>query len=156
MILKLNLLSKILLLFIIFSGSFYFGFKILTHSIYNQKTCEWANVDNIEMHTSINIPKIKTCDCKYIENQNSKIATFEINSKQILSDNYIIKNNFKKWEPNNTIKFDINLKLKSNFDRIKNDSEIYYNTGATKNEYWQSILDLTSGNLYIIIFYSSL
>ena len=48
------------------------GLKMFTRSIYNQRTCDWANIDNIELHTQIDIPDILTYDCCYLGNATLK------------------------------------------------------------------------------------
>ena len=53
--------------------------KTLVVSIANQRTCEWANIDNIEINAKINIPSIIDSDCEYLEAINTKKAYFEFN-----------------------------------------------------------------------------
>jgi len=50
---------------IVLCGLCILGIRGFTHLVYSQRSCEWANIDNIELHTHIDIPKIKGCDCEY-------------------------------------------------------------------------------------------
>ena len=58
---------------------FVLGLRSLVISIANQRTCEWANIDNIEINAKINIPSIIDSDCVYLESINTKKAYFEFN-----------------------------------------------------------------------------
>tara|TARA_B110000037_G_scaffold1082_1_gene1186 strand:+ start:4568 stop:4933 length:366 start_codon:yes stop_codon:yes gene_type:complete len=43
------------------------GLRTLVMSIANQRTCEWANIDNIELNARIDVPLIIDSDCEYLE-----------------------------------------------------------------------------------------
>ena len=58
---------------------FVLGLRSLVISIANQRTCEWANIDNIEINAKINIPSIIDSDSVYLESINTKKEYFEFN-----------------------------------------------------------------------------
>jgi hypothetical protein len=70
------------------------GLRTLVVSIANQRTCEWANIDNIEINAKINIPSIIDSDCVYLESINTKKAYFEFNLADFDGDHYIEVNKF--------------------------------------------------------------
>lgn len=120
-------------------------------AIYNQRTCEWANIDNIEMHTQIDIPKIKTCSCNYNAKKNTKMAQFDLEKNDIVFKKYIKKNNFQKLKSTATISKD-SFKTE-NGKAFQNTSSLYFTKGTYKTETWQILLDTTSGKLWILINY---
>lgn len=63
------------------AGILVLAVSTLSQQIYNARTCNWANIDNIEMHARIDIPSIEDCDCEYDELFNSKRASFTLSKK---------------------------------------------------------------------------
>ncbi len=76
-------------------GIIYIALNSLTFFIYESRSCDWANIDNIEVRTLTNIPKTLSCSCSYSEETDSKTAIFtlDLDSDAILS--YAEKNGFK-------------------------------------------------------------
>ncbi|MES2478490.1 MAG: hypothetical protein V4561_05360 [Bacteroidota bacterium] len=132
----------------------YFGLRQFTRSIYKQRTCEWANIDNIEMHAEVDVPKIKTFDCIYKKELNTKMAMFEIDKANVDMDRYIKLNNFRKLNSVNEISFDNILKKETNVDSLMASPDLYYTKGSYKGETWQTILDNSSGRLWVTIQYN--
>ena len=60
------------------------GLRTLVMSIANQRTCEWANIDNIELNARIDVPLIIDSDCEYLNGKNSNsYALFDKNKGQL-------------------------------------------------------------------------
>lgn len=62
--------------------------------IYNTKSCELYNIDNIELRTGVDIPEVISTDCK-CEN-NTKVSKFILDTAQVDLDRYISRNDFKR------------------------------------------------------------
>ena len=78
-----------------FIGIGYIGLKSLTYFMYESRSCSWANIDNIELRTNIDIPQTLDCSCSYSKETDSKTAIFtlDLDSNAILE--YADKNGFK-------------------------------------------------------------
>ena len=86
---------------VVFSAFIFFGFKFLVISIVNQRSCEFANIDNIEVNIGIDIPKIESSLCNFNEIHNIKSVYFKF--KEQNSEEYILKNNFEKANRRNEL-----------------------------------------------------
>ena len=116
---------------ILFFGLIGFGFFGLSKIIYNSCTCELFNIDNIELRTGINIPKVKSVDCIYDEITRTKKSTFIIDTIKVDLDEYIQNNKL----------------IHSNSD------ELYHKSNDTKNHSYKGVLDKKTGELNIEIIY---
>jgi len=138
---------------ILIGGLIILGIYGFTRLVYNQRNCEWANIDNIEMHAHVDIPEIKNCDCEYLEEENIKLSCFEIEVEKVDMNRFIQKNSLKKLSLPTTVEFDELLKLKSNFNDLKDSSDLYYRVGSQEGESWQILLNNTTGRLCVFIKY---
>jgi len=68
----------------------YGGLHLFGRMIYNTQSCELYNIDNIELRTGVNIPKVTAteCECK----NNKKVSKFSIDMDTIDLDDYVISN----------------------------------------------------------------
>lgn len=66
------------------------------NTIRKERNCEFANIDNIEINTGIDIPEIITSDCNYDEDFNLKYAYFKL--KELDKTDYILRNRFEKFQ----------------------------------------------------------
>ena len=94
--------------------AFILGLRTLVISIANQRTCEWANIDNIELNAKIDVPSIIDSDCVYLKAINTKKAYFEFNLNDFDADHYIEVNKLKRLESKD-IKVDL---LNFNIDSL--------------------------------------
>ena len=125
-----------------------FGLKTLVVSIANQRTCEWANIDNIEINAKINIPSIIDSDCVYLESINTKKAYFEFNLADFDGDHYIEVNKFKNLESKHT-EFDF---INFNIDSLTIDM-LYYKSKKGKKSNSYALFDKNKGILWVSIQY---
>lgn len=72
-----------------------YGFRAFTRNIFESKSCEWANIDHIELRARVNIPATENCDCRYDRSANTKTSVFQLNDHIVNLDTYIPKNQFK-------------------------------------------------------------
>ena len=75
---------------------FILGLRFLVITIAEQRTCEWANIDNIELNAKIDIPSITNSDCAYLETITTKRAYFEFDLANFDANQYIEVNKLKK------------------------------------------------------------
>ena len=92
---KSRIILMVVAIVVAFIGVAYLAFNSLTYFMYESRSCSWANIDNIELRTNIDIPKTLDCNCSYSKETDSKTAIFtlDLDSDAILD--YAYKNGFK-------------------------------------------------------------
>lgn len=139
---------------VLLGGMAYFGLRGTVRYIIAQRDCSWFIIDNIELHTRINIPDLKgDMDCTYNKEQNAKTARFEINTEDVDMDNYISRNEFRKIQSLADVPLDELLSKEQSLQRAMGSPDLYYTSGAHKGETWQGILDKTTGTLWVLLRY---
>ena len=124
------------------------GLRTLVVSIANQRTCEWANIDNIEINAKINIPSIIDSDCVYLESINTKKAYFEFNLADFDSDRYIEDNKLKELD---SMYPEIDF-INFHTDSLKFDV-LYYKSKKGKKSKSYALFDKNKGVLWVSIQY---
>ncbi|WP_339889155.1 hypothetical protein [uncultured Flavobacterium sp.] len=125
---KVLIIVSAIALFFLLVG---FGFYGFSKMIYNSCSCEQFNIDNIELRTGINIPKIKSVDCTYDESTKTKKATFIIDLEKVDIEDYIQQNKL----------------VQSDAD------ELYIKSYDAKNHSYKGTLNKITGKLDIEIIY---
>ena len=74
----------------------FFGLQQFVRTIYNQRSCEWANIDNLEMHAKVDVPTIIHSACTYDEKTTTKMAYFELDKSALDVEHYIDVNHLSK------------------------------------------------------------
>lgn len=74
----------------------FFGFKTFVTSIKDNRGCEFANIDNIEINVGVDIPKIESSECYYDSVQKVKTVYFKF--QKLENKEYIAENKFEKLE----------------------------------------------------------
>ena len=128
----------------------FMGFKGFVNSIRNQRTCEWAIIDNIELHAHIDVPKVTKCDCDYDNISNTKKASFNIDKNNLKTDEYVQHYSLK--ELRSFTQLDHNEFLNLNKEALV-DSHLYYKTGISNGEEYAILFDELSGRLWVTIKY---
>ncbi len=145
---KRNLL--ITLFVITFLSLAFFGFKTFISSIYNQRDCEFANIDNIEVNLGIDIPSIENTSCNYDELKNQKSVYFKFDKKVNIQD-YCKSNSFKILQPSDLDKFkDLdfvgnNLPFKDEYNNS------YFKSENRSSNSYNAILNVDTKELWIVI-----
>lgn len=87
-------ISIITLIIVSLFAFIFFGFKLFVTSIVNQRGCEFANIDNVEVNMGVDIPKVEISQCDY--NVELKVKSVYFKFKPQNAQKYISKFNFKK------------------------------------------------------------
>ena len=69
--------------------------KTLNQTIYKSRSCEWANIDNIESRTLTDIPHTEDCKCKYSAPEAVKKTAFKLELSADEIAKYAIENKFE-------------------------------------------------------------
>lgn len=120
--------------------------------IYAQRTCEWVNIDNIELHTGINIPRIADDDCTYFKAANAKVAYFRIDKERVPIADYVRINRFVPCQPG-ALPVPDALLGESTAPALPPLQRLHYTTGTRKGETWQALLDTATGGLWVVLRY---
>src|SRR5690606_32810653 len=97
-IMKRNLLISLVV--IAFLSLALFGFKAFISSINNQRDCEFANIDNIEMNVGIDIPTVESTTCNYDEAKKEKSVYFKFDN-EVNIEEYCKSNKFSQLQTSN-------------------------------------------------------
>jgi hypothetical protein len=126
----------------------------------NSNSCNWANIDNIELRAHIDIPAIEPGSCICIldkEDGNSKTNFFKIRTDAVDMDRYVSRNSFI---PVDDTELDLSVfgKLSKIPEITPENSEGYYynsgyNPGKGKRTHWLAIVDRNSGDLWVYMKY---
>ena len=131
----------------------YFGLREFVRSIYRQRDCEWANIDNIEMHAEVDIPDISYCDCRYDARANVKRAFFIIDKTKVDVNRYISDNGFMKHAASSGFTLSGFLKNDQTPADLRGLGSLYFKEGRYKEETWKLLLDRQSGKLWVTLNY---
>ena len=146
--LKITLITLAVIIIVIV-GAFQ-GLKAFVGSIHDQRSCEWANIDNIEMHAKLDIPKVIKSDCNYSEHTNTKMAYFELDSTALNTENYIQANGLTKMDDTSQVDSQKYLNLDKNFT---GDLAFYFRKNSYQLENTYILLDTSSHKLWVTIEY---
>ncbi len=127
-----------------------FGFVSFVIAVDKQRSCEWANIDNIELHAHVDIPKVTSSDCAYDQAVNTKKARFTLDLKSVDLEKYIHRHQLKKVVPASELTLGRFLMLAG---ETAPRADYYYKQGAKEGENWAVLLDKNTGKLWVTIQY---
>lgn len=127
-----------------------FGFGAFVNSIRSERTCEWANIDNVELHAHIDVPKVTESDCDYEQEKNTKRAFFVIDRNNFNAERYIQLNELKKLHSTSELESGrfINLETSSLIS-----SDLYHKQSSSNGESYDVLFDKTAATLWVTIKY---
>ncbi|GAA4453724.1 hypothetical protein [Rurimicrobium arvi] len=117
--------------------------------IYKQHSCDFANIDNVEMHAEIDIPRIDSFDCQYDRTSLTKTVCFYLAPRKETWRRYITVNKFIRV-PENTLPDTADFRPSV----IADASHAYFTTeGSYNDERWHTLLDSNALRLWVTIHY---
>ena len=130
------------------AGLGYMGVRTLSQQIYKARTCNWANIDNIEMHARIDIPKVESCECEYDEFFNVKKSSFTL-SDDLNVEEYTLKNQLvplRDDSPKNVLEYAGN--------QILNQDKLFARQGFRRDEdQYEVLFDPSTRKLWVYLKY---
>jgi hypothetical protein len=95
--------NKVLLLIVLGATALialglYCGLKSLVGSIYDSRSCQQYNIDNIELRTGMDVPKVASVDCSCKDNV--KTSSFVLDTSKFDLDDYIRKSKLIRLSDN--------------------------------------------------------
>ncbi len=129
----------------------FLGYKTLLRSIYQSHSCEWANIDNIELRTLMDIPATSGCDCVYDETADTKTVIFNLDLEAADIIRYATTNGFKAVDTPEEIEFSA-LETRGNLNFAS--AKLWQKNGLRENEEsFRMLLDPESKQLFISLKY---
>jgi hypothetical protein len=128
----MKIFATILLVLISTVTLLFFGFKTFVTSIKDNRRCEFANIDNIEINIGVDIPKIETSECNYDTLTNIKSVYFKF--KKLNDQEYIVKNKLTKLNDIMDLEPESIQAFLGDISSInENPNSIYIKSGSRKN-----------------------
>lgn len=145
---KRNLLISLVV--IAFLSLALFGFKAFISSINNQRDCEFANIDNIEMNVGIDIPAVESTTCNYDEAKKEKSVYFKFDNEVNINE-YCNANKFSKLQTINLEEY-LDLNYVGNSQPFNEGIDNFYFKKETRySNNYQAILNPDTKELWIVI-----
>ena len=140
----------ITLVVIVFMSIVFFSFKTFISTINNQRDCEFANIDNIEMNVGINIPSIESSNCNYDDVKKEKSVYFKFD-KDVNIHEYCNSNKFSKLQTANFEDY-LDLNYVGNSYPLKEGKDNFYFKKETRySNNYHAILNVDTKELWIVI-----
>ena len=138
------------LVVITFFAFLFFGFKLLVTSIVNQRSCEFANIDNIEVNIGVDIPDIENSQCDYNEMLNIKSVYFKFKDQNV--EEYILNYQFEKANIETEFESNYTDFLIGDLDKLIEDiNHIYLKKEERKNNSHLAIYNSKTNEFWAII-----
>lgn len=129
----------------------FLGYQTLLRNIYQSRSCEWANIDNIELRTLIDIPATSDCDCIYDETADTKTVVFNLDLELSEIMQYATNNGFKAVVTPEEIEFTA-LETRGNLNFASNN--LWQKHALRENaESYRMLLDPESKQLFVSLKY---
>lgn len=128
----------------------YMGIGAFCDKIYKSRDCDFANIDNIEMHARIDIPSTTNCSCEYNDVTRTKRVIFNL-EKESLPENYVIKNQLVKKDASEIAMVDFGLE--KNPAHFTAGNSLYYREGKTKRDDYKIVFDERAGKIWVNLKY---
>ncbi|RZJ67099.1 MAG: hypothetical protein EOO50_07500 [Flavobacterium sp.] len=144
---KILLLSSAIVVAVVCVG--FLGLRTFTRKIVNNRDCEWANIDHVEIRAMADIPPTLASDCNYDAGKKRKTTVFALDTSKFDMDEYSSRHDFRKVSsaPENFADFD-----KDGIASVDT-SELFYRDGKTQTNSYKMLLDARSGRIWVDLRY---
>ena len=143
-------ISYVIIGLLVLTSLLMFGFKNLKHTIYHTNSCERYNIDNIELRTGIDVPKVTEYDCRFDDSRRIKTSYFRFDEEKTDIDKYLSQYNFQKVE--NSKGFQI-LDTSKLYHDLTSDSDLYAVKQEKSTHAWEILFDKSTAKIWIAIRY---
>ena len=146
----MKIFATILLVLISTATLLFFGFKSFVTSIKDNRGCEFANIDNIEINMGVDIPKIESSECNYDSVQNIKSVYFKF--QKLDAKEYILKNKFTKLNDLvNLEPLSMQYFLADASSINENPNSIYIKSGNRKNNTHFAVYNALTNEFWAVV-----
>ncbi len=102
------------------------GLQAFAKKIYDSRSCDFGVIDNIELHTRTNIPKVSNTECDYDEALNAKKVIFTLDTSSYELSDYIKESNFIKATSKTVLPLHDILSFEKDISQFENPDDLYY------------------------------
>ncbi len=128
------------------------GMYTFTKAVYNEKGCDWANIDHIEMRTGSDIPPTIARNCDYNSVSNTRTARFELDMNQLDVISFVKNNGYQKLQSNQQMS--VSDFIKGDFtDAELGKLQLYFRSDNRQDHSYRMLFDAASGELLVAIQY---
>lgn len=150
----MKIFATILLVLISFAALVFFGFKSFVTSIKDNRGCEFANIDNIEINVGIDIPKIERSECHYDSVLKVKSVYFKL--QELNNQEYIAKNELTKLDDLDDLEPESIQYFLGDIKSInENPNSIYIKTGKRKNNTHFAVYNALTNELWAVVHFKN-
>ena len=125
----------------------------LARKINKERSCDWGNIDNIEMYADINIPKVAASNCVYIKEEHVKITCFDLDTSRVDVDRYLKRNPLTPFSSSDSLVFDARLVERSHLLEWVDAGHAFYKMGENDGDSYQVLLNSKTGLLCVFLAY---
>ena len=148
---KVSLIVVTVLLVLV--GLLGLGLYGLARKINKERSCDWGNIDNIEMYSDINIPKVAASNCVYIKEEHVKITCFDLDTSRVDVDRYLKRNPLTPFSSSDSLVFDARLVERSHLLEWVDTGHAFYKKGENDGASYQVLLNRETGLLCVFLAY---
>ncbi|HEY0046769.1 MAG TPA: hypothetical protein VGB44_08665 [Flavobacterium sp.] len=148
-----NIILLVITILIAFVCVSFAGVYTFTQAAYNEKGCDWANIDHIELRTASGIPRTTSCKCSYSTSTSIKTSTFMLNSKTLDVSAFIEDNNYKLYTKDSDMKIEDLIANEPNRASIAKKKTLYFRSDETEDDSYRMLFDAEAGKLWVSIHY---
>lgn len=144
---KILLLTIAIIVAVVCLG--FLGLQAFGKKLYDSRSCDWGNIDNIELHTRTNIPDVTDSECRYDDVTHAKKVVFTLNKRTVDMAHYIAEGKFTKADSKEALPLADIAAFEKNTAAFDNVDSLYFK----KSDYYSMILDSESGKLWVYLKY---
>ena len=145
---KSKIAFMIVTIMIALVGIVYISVNTISYFIYESRSCNWANIYNIEMRTKVDLPKTSDCSCSYNKETDSKTAIFTLDLDSVAIMKYADVNGFKPMLDSDR---DFNFR---NIDENVLAAKLWHKSGLHPDrESYRILLDPKAKKMYVSLSY---
>ena len=144
----------ILLVFLSFVALLFFGFKTFVTSTKDNRGCEFANIDNIEINVGVDIPKIESSECYYDSLQKVKSVYFKF--QKLDTQEYVLNNELTKLEDILDLEPESMQYFLADLSSIsENPNSIYIKSGNRKNNTHFAVYNALTNEFWAVVHFKN-
>ncbi|WP_320815547.1 hypothetical protein [Flavobacterium sp.] len=140
----------VLLILISIITLLFFGLKTFVTSIKDNRGCEFANIDNVEINVGVDIPKIESSECYYDSIQKVKSVYFKF--QKLDTQEYVLNNELTKLEDILDLEPESMQYFLADVSSIsENPNSIYIKSGNRKNNTHFAVYNALTNEFWAVV-----
>ncbi len=148
----LKIISIVIIVIAIPGAALVYG---IAEYIYRTKSCEYMNIDNMELRAQLDIPNITDMQCNYDKPHDTKRVFFRLlDTSPATLNQYISRYGFQKLKSQTELTPSDFLILKADSVNFNHAPQLYFRKLSYKGNESKAVLNKQSGQLWINLKYA--